>query len=51
MGINNVEITKDLVDDLKEYLIQQMSLWEGISESDKKKAKDLLERLQSELSV
>ena len=51
MGINNVEITKDLADDLKEYLYQQISLWEGISERDKNQAKDLLERLQSELSV
>ena len=46
-----MEITKDLADDLKEYLYQQISLWEGISENDKKKAKELLERLQSELSV
>lgn len=45
-----MEISKDLVDDLKENLYQQISLWEGISESDKKKAKDLLERLIREIS-
>lgn len=47
--MDRIELTKDLANDIKEYLYQQIALWQGISDSDKDKAKELLDRLLSEV--